>query len=347
MEASNIKRVISSIISSRVNPSEALHVSPDEVSSIAMIAGSVLEHEPAVLQLTGDYVIVGDIHGNINTLLRILEKYNYPPNTRFLFLGDYVDRGMNSIEVITLLFALKILFPDHIYLIRGNHECAALSQAYGFKTECYRRACTYEMYVSIVEQFEHLPICAIMNETTFCVHGGISKSINSIDDIYNIPKGGRDPFEGIVSDLLWSDPTEEVLDYQSSPRRCGMIFGYDALTEFLSKTGLKQVIRSHENCDLGFNFPFGKDVGLVTIFSSCDYCESLNDAGVLNLVTNRPLDESSIGIFQPIVGKKLKMRRILMPPWLIEETAPPLKSLDDSKFASSLNLDFLAQEIII
>ena len=106
---------------------------------IIEIARSILNKEPAVLKIDSEIITVGDIHGNLESLINIFKTNGDPENTKYLFLGDYIDRGQNSCEVIILLFAYKILYPNNIFLMRGNHEFQDMTDHYGFKEECYRR----------------------------------------------------------------------------------------------------------------------------------------------------------------------------------------------------------------
>jgi protein phosphatase len=159
-----------------------------------------------LLRLSGGINVVGDIHGNIDDLIRIFEKFGYPPVADYLFLGDYVDRGEYSIEVLLLLFALKCKFPNHIYLVRGNHETYQISKVYGFLKECSDKfsACMFTQFNYV---FQYLPIAAILEEKVFCVHGGISPDLLHVSDLDSMEKP-RLTLSGVFVDLLWSDPSK-------------------------------------------------------------------------------------------------------------------------------------------
>nr|XP_027205401.1 serine/threonine-protein phosphatase BSL1-like [Dermatophagoides pteronyssinus] len=193
----------------------------------------------------------------------------------YLFLGDFVDRGTNSLEVICLLLALKVQYPAQISLIRGNHEDAKINCLYGFRDECLRAARK--------QLFEQLPLAALIEDRIMCLHGGIGSTVNAVADIEQIPRPAvvsLNPDSLIaqrLTDILWSDPTEndsctgiepnEIRD----PELNGKIvrFGPDRVIEFLRANNLDLIIRAHECVMDGFErFAGGR---LITVFSATDY----------------------------------------------------------------------------
>lgn len=258
---------------------------------------SILKEEPAVLQINTkskrlDFVIVGDIHGSIESLVNIFKEKGYPPNTRYLFLGDYVDRGTRSCEVITLLYALKCLYPKDIFLMRGNHEFKRICDNYGFKNECLKRIkANYiddfgenasKFYKKVIETFSMLPICAILDDSIFCVHGGVTSLVQNREELLNLHKVG-DRFQKADSaqvEMLWNDPDKFTATYNTSKRGKGSIFGERAVETFLQNMNFKLVIRGHQNVSNGFDWPFGQKGGILTVFSAIDYCNSANKGGI-------------------------------------------------------------------
>jgi diadenosine tetraphosphatase ApaH/serine/threonine PP2A family protein phosphatase len=263
-------------------------------------AVSVLQREGAVLDVSGSVVVVGDIHGNLATLVRIFDEFGYPDSVCFVFLGDYIDRGPHSCEVLIFLYSLKILFPQNVILLRGNHEVGDTRDSCGFRRECLARFLP-RVYSSIVESFSYLPIAVIINKRVFCVHGGLTPNL----DIRSLNKGS----EGV----LWSDPRSDVDGFRESDRGRGFHFGRDAVEEFLKREGFELLIRSHEYCEEGFSWPFGEKCGCLTIFSSVDYCGEKNDGSVCVLKEGEKPKVHRLSYHGPTVR-----RRSLIPLFILE-----------------------------
>ena len=276
-----IYEIIASTLNNRIEFFKPVPFSLQDSIQVIQNTRKILCQEEAVLRLTGEFIIVGDIHGSIRSLIHIFTQNGYPPEKNYIFLGDYVDRGAFSCEVIMLLFSLKCLYPENIYLLRGNHECTSLTERYGFKKECIKRA-ELKFYQEIITAFEKLPLCAIVNDHIFCVHAGISENVNSLDDLLSIEKPGDElEYGGIATDLLWSDPTEETDYYAPSYRGISQIFGKEAAREFMNDCGFKVIIRAHETVDNGFQYAYNyqndSDIPQVlTVFSAYNYCDYMN-----------------------------------------------------------------------
>ena len=150
--------------------------------------------------------IVGDIHGQYYDLLRIFDYGGYPSlDQNYLFIGDYVDRGKQSIEVITLLLAFKVKFPNNFNLLRGNHECQSINKTYGFYDECKRRY-SVSLWRDFGNCFNYMPVSAIIEQRILCMHGGLSPDLHSLEQIKNLDRPNDVPENGLLCDLLWSDP---------------------------------------------------------------------------------------------------------------------------------------------
>eukprot|EP00752_Nemacystus_decipiens_P005807 g5253.t1 len=184
-----------------------------EAGQLLQQGTAVLDGEANVLELEGETVVVGDLHGQFFDLLNLLSAYGKPPDRQYLFLGDYVDRGLFSCEVALYLIALKVAFPRKVYLIRGNHETANQTTTCGFKEECFSKYGS-EIYGKFLECFCALPVCAILSqdgqsESLFCVHGGLSPRLRTVDDVRLLERR-MEPEEGtLLADLLWSDPSDD------------------------------------------------------------------------------------------------------------------------------------------
>lgn len=257
-------------------------ISTEECKFLCAQVREIFLTQPILLELCAPITICGDIHGQFHDLLRIFRLCDIPPVANYLFLGDYVDRGVNSIEVICLLFAYKIKYPENFFLLRGNHESAALNKFFGFYDECTSRFDT-EIWDIFSDVFNCLPIVAIIEERVFCVHGGISPELNSMDDIKNLKRPLEVPEDGLLCDLLWSDPDTEIDDWQPNERGTSYAFGKNALVQFLTKFNFSLVVRGHQAVMCGYDFHFPELRGIVTVFSAPNYCYTFqNKAGILN-----------------------------------------------------------------
>lgn len=226
----------------------------------------ILHSEPNVLQLDTPINIVGDVHGHFYDVLNLLDLMENPEDRPYLFLGDYVDRGYNSVELIILLFVYKRLHRNSIHLLRGNHETRMLSSVYGFKEECVRK---YDLavYWRMCDVFQLLPVAAVVASKYFCVHGGLIPGLGT-DFIMKHDRVGETTD---LHDLLWSDPGD-THGFQKNPRGAGYLFGEDALEAFLDKHGFSCLIRSHQLVSGGYKSYFGGR--LYTVWGAPNYCYS-------------------------------------------------------------------------
>jgi serine/threonine-protein phosphatase PP1 catalytic subunit len=162
-----------------------------------------------LLELEAPLKICGDIHGQYSDLLRLFEYGGFPPCANYLFLGDYVDRGKQSLETICLLLAYKIQYPENFFILRGNHESAGINRIYGFYDECKRRY-TIKLWKVFSDMFNCLPIAALVDEKILCMHGGLSPELSSFQQIADIQRPSDVPDMGLMCDILWSDPDAKI-----------------------------------------------------------------------------------------------------------------------------------------
>ena len=241
----------------------------------------IFQKEPQLLNLKAPIYVCGDIHGQYEDLLNIFRNIGYPPKSRILFLGDYVDRGKKSLEVISLLFLLKIKYPNHIYLIRGNHECSSVNRIYGFYDECDKRS-NLLIWKTFNHVFSLLPVSALIDQKIFCVHGGLSPKLINLKQINQIKKGTKIPDSGILCDLTWADPSNHKESWEQNDRGVSYTFNQSVVDDFLMKNNIDLICRAHQVVDKGYEFSYGHK--LVTVFSAPNYCgEYGNSAAVMKV----------------------------------------------------------------
>jgi diadenosine tetraphosphatase ApaH/serine/threonine PP2A family protein phosphatase len=259
------------------------------------------DQEPHMLDLHGDFSIIGDLHGHVLDLLRIFCECGLPPTTRYLVLGDMADRGPFSVHTTLYLLALKCCYPDSVYLIRGNHEFESVNSACGLKDEVFEIFGSKNVFAVLNSVFGHLPIAARLNDELLCVHAGIGPHFKTLDQLCSVPKQLFECYGGIADAVVWSDPiaAPNVL-FKESSRGIGFAFGEKALTAFLESNSLRMLIRGHEALDDGVKFQFNGRI--VTVFSASSYCgREKAFAGVLHV---RESERASAFSAVPFVNRK-------------------------------------------
>lgn len=256
-------------------------ITEQEVKELCTKAREILIEESNVQRVDAPVTICGDIHGQFHDLKELFRVGGECPETNYLFMGDFVDRGYYSVETFLLLLALKVRYPDRITLIRGNHESRQITQVYGFYDECTRKFGSANVWRYCCEIFDYLSLSAIIDDKVFCVHGGLSPCINTLDQIRTIDRKQEVPHDGAMCDLLWSDP-EEIQGWGYSPRGAGYLFGADIVEGFLHANGLDLIARAHQLVMEGYKPMF--DNKIVTVWSAPNYCYRCgNVAAILEL----------------------------------------------------------------
>lgn len=205
-------------------------ISEPELKRLCVIVKSILMEESNVQYVQSPVTVCGDIHGQFFDLLELFKTGGELPTTSYVFMGDFVDRGHNSVETFELLMCLKAKYPDCITLLRGNHESRQITQVYGFYEECVRKYGNANPWKYCVEVFDFLNLAAVIDNKVFCVHGGLSPILRTIDQIQVIERVTEIPHQGAYCDLMWSDP-EDISGWGVSPRGAGYLFGYMATNE--------------------------------------------------------------------------------------------------------------------
>lgn len=260
----------------------------------------LLRQEDSLVEVRFPCRVYGDIHGQLLDLLEFFNAFSWPDKRRgdifsmnYVFLGDFVDRGAYSCDVVSLLFSLKILYPQRVFLIRGNHEDRLMNVNYGFHADCTRKFGRDGdgIWERVNDVFEFLPIAALVEGAILCIHGGIGDSITQLDDLRGIPKPIQVVGEinerttrrdRMVLDALWSDPTDndQVLGVHVSPRGKNTCrFGPDRVQDFNRRNSLKLIIRAHECVQHGYEYFAGGQ--LLTVFSATNYCNQHDNDGAM------------------------------------------------------------------
>ncbi|KPJ15972.1 Serine/threonine-protein phosphatase 4 catalytic subunit [Papilio machaon] len=243
-----------------------------EVKALCAKAREILVEESNVQRVDSPVTVCGDIHGQFYDLKELFKVGGDVPETNYLFMGDFVDRGFYSVETFLLLLALKVRYPDRITLIRGNHESRQITQVYGFYDECLRKYGSITVWRYCTEIFDYLSLSAIIDGRIFCVHGGLSPSIQTLDQIRTIDRKLHTQGWGV------------------SPRGAGYLFGSDVVAQFNVSNDIDMICRAHQLVMEGYKWHFNETV--LTVWSAPNYCYRL--VGDLDLL----LEEREFTIFE-------------------------------------------------
>ncbi|OHT05497.1 Ser/Thr protein phosphatase [Tritrichomonas foetus] len=331
----------------------------EEIEELLISSKKIFHDESILLHLEGEFIIVGDLHGHLFDLYRILKTHGFPPNQKYIFLGDLIDRGEFSLATVTLIFVMKCKYPENVYVIRGNHEFSNICENSGFKSEIsyfydnhledipklshfvpplltnqenhklelFPSNCspnsptnisksktltteikldlpspnsidTQKIFDLFIDAFSELPLAIHLknpNGDIFCVHGGIGPKFQHISQMDRIVKPIYSVYGGIADEILWSDPSDEILTFCPSKRGIGHHYGHEATKQFLDRNNLRILIRGHQSILDGCEYSIN---GLVlTIFSASNYCNQINSKSGICIVKNDKIEE--IVIFEP------------------------------------------------
>lgn len=270
-------------------------------------ATDILSREPNLVEVKSPVTICGDIHGQYYDLMKLFEVGGSLQNNNYLFLGDYVDRGSFGIECLLFLYSLKICYPDQVTLLRGNHECRHLTEYFTFKRECLHKYSEH-VYDACITSFCALPITALVDGRFFCVHGGLSPELLTLEDLRQLNRFQEPGSHGLLCDLLWSDPIATYGHEQdpsvhgpglpigttflhNATRGCSYFFTYEASCQFLERNHLLGIIRGHEAQDAGYTMhrktPTKKFPSVITIFSAPNYLDVYRNRGAVLKYANK------------------------------------------------------------
>ncbi|KAJ3432222.1 serine/threonine-protein phosphatase pp1 isozyme 2 [Anaeramoeba flamelloides] len=252
-----------------------------EIRKLILQARQIFLSQPVLLEVSSPINVCGDIHGQFEDLIRLFHYGGFPPEKSYLFLGDFVDRGSQGLESVVLMLAYKVKYPEKFFMLRGNHESWAINRIYGFFDECKSRY-SQKLWKIFSECFECLPLAAIVDDKIFCVHGGLSPDLTSIEQIKRIMRPTKVPDSGLLCDLLWSDPQPGIEGFDFNDRGVSYVFGKDAVEKFLEENDFELIIRAHQVVENGYEFFAERK--LVTVFSAPNYCgEFDNNGGMVSI----------------------------------------------------------------
>lgn len=297
----DIDVVIDTLLEVRgAKPGKQVQLEENVVRALCNKAREIFMSQPILLELEAPLKICGDIHGQYYDLLRLFEYGGFPPEANYLFMGDYVDRGKQSMETICLLLAFKIKYPKNFFILRGNHESASINRIYGFYDECKRRY-SIKLWKIFTDCFNCLPVAALVDDKILCMHGGLSPELASLEQIKRLPRPTDVPDTGLLCDLLWSDPDKDIIGWGENDRGVSFTFGPDVVEKFLAKFDLDLICRAHQVVEDGYEF-FAKRQ-LVTLFSAPNYCGEFDNAGSMMSV-----DDTLMCSFQILRPAEKKQR---------------------------------------
>ncbi|CAJ0578545.1 unnamed protein product, partial [Mesorhabditis spiculigera] len=267
-------------------------IGKDLHKELARCASKVFYAQGKLVDITGPCRIIGDIHGHLDALIKIFDTYGWPEKTKYVFLGDYVDKGPNSCETVGLLFALMLKYPGQVTLLRGNHECPSISMNYGFLHECMTKY-SYGTWLTYCRAFSKMPVAAVVNRKIFCCHGGLSPNLRQLADIMHLGEPMSVPAKGLYTDLLWSDPKSGLRYLAKKPA-----------WNFLAQNNLELVVRGHQCTPLGYFYD--DTMKTVTLLSVPDFAGLTNDAAIISIVPEDQALKWSVEITHGSSGQENK-----------------------------------------
>ena len=279
MSKTEVLSIANSYISQLTDPKfRTLKFKQPDVSQLIAFTRPIFLSEPTVLQLHPPLNIVGDIHGQFPDLIRLFSMDELPPNSKYLFLGDYIDRGPQGLEVMCLLLSLKSKFPNHIFLLRGNHETREMTEIYGFFIECSSKI-NKAIYSEFIDLFDSLPLAAVIGTKIFCIHGGLTPDLHSLSQISSIKRPTTIEEAGFLADLVWSDPSTQVTEFGPNELRGKtVVWGLGPAESFLQQNGFTKLIRAHQMVE-GIEYPFSPNESVITVFSAPYYAGEFKNKG--------------------------------------------------------------------
>jgi len=261
------------------NPYKISELEFHKISQILNKAEDILKEETLVMELNAENFgsetfVIGDIHGNLESLLKIIKIIERANPRYVIFLGDIVDRGPYQLECLILILALKIKQPNKYFFLKGNHESLEINQYYGFYQDFIFKYKDQSKFKDVLALYKVLPICALVNRTVLCIHGGIPEDYEVLNKLKGVKTQDLDLLSKSLAkslkQIMWNDPKSNSTGFSDSFRGIDIKnFGEDVFKDFMEKTNLSSLIRSHELYPEGYRWFFNKR--LLSIFSSANY----------------------------------------------------------------------------
>ncbi|KAM3724889.1 Serine/threonine-protein phosphatase PP1 isozyme [Dirofilaria immitis] len=272
-------------------PIHAVDLKFDELRQLCYLAMNSFAKQKSLLRIGNEMLpitICADVHGQFRDVRCILSTCGNPLSQTYLFLGDYVDRGSQGIETVTMLMCFKIKYPTRVYMLRGNHEDANTTLIYGFYDECITRFPNDEgelLWHVFMMVFNMMPLTAIIGDRILCMHGGLSPHLNNIAMLEKLPRPSIVPPYGIMCDVLWSDPDDRYPGWALSARGISFTFSSKVVKEFCETNNIDLIVRGHQLTADMFRggYKYFADGRLITIFSAPNYLNMKNDSCVLHI----------------------------------------------------------------
>ncbi|CAI2352068.1 unnamed protein product [Caenorhabditis sp. 36 PRJEB53466] len=271
-----IKRLNSLYNNTTINITQVM--SGHEIIQIIRLIEGVFMDESNLCEAEAPIKVIGDIHAQFQDLNRLFDLIGRVPEERFMFLGDYVDRGPQGIEVVVLLFCLKLRYRDRIFLLRGNHETPSVNKIYGFYTECQYKY-GVGLWWDFQTCFNRMPMSGLISKKVLCMHGGLSPDLATLDTIRNIPRPCEPLDRGLLIDLLWADPTNKGDGWFHSIRGISYMFGKAVVEQACKNLQIDLIIRAHQVVQDGYEMMTGRR--LITVFSVPNYCAQFTNAAAV------------------------------------------------------------------
>ncbi|EFO89235.1 hypothetical protein CRE_13833 [Caenorhabditis remanei] len=305
-------------------------MSIDEITAILRLIEPILMEENSLLEVQAPIKIIGDLHADFDNLMRLFDLIGKVPKEKLLFLGNYVDMGMDGIEVTMMLFCLKIRYRDRIFLLRGNHETPAVNKIYGFYAEC-----DYKYGVGVWWDFQccfnRLPMACLISQKVLCMHGGLSPELTTLNKIRSIERPNEPISSGLEMDLLWADPTNRGDGWFQSYRGISYLFGKQVVEQACKRLKITLIIRSHMVISDGFEVMTGRR--LITVFSASNYAGTVHNSAAV-LCVNEKLGVSFYGPIHKVTHQKLTPISFPSHPSQVTLSTTPLTADLDSAIAN-------------